>query len=66
MAKELKFEEKMKRLENIVNELESENTDLDTSLALYEEGLDLSKKLKDELSKFQKKIEELNNGTENE
>lgn len=66
MAKELKFEEKMKRLENIVSELENENTDLDTSLSLYEEGLELSKKLKDELGKFQKKIEELNNGDENE
>ncbi|MDO4197421.1 MAG: exodeoxyribonuclease VII small subunit [Erysipelotrichaceae bacterium] len=59
MAEELKFEEKMKRLENIVSELEKEDTDLDKSLSLYEEGLNLSKTLKEDLLKFQKKIEEL-------
>ena len=66
MPLKMRFEDQMDRLENIVNELENENTDLDTSLQLYEEGLDLSKNLKDELEKFQQKIDELNNGTENE
>lgn len=66
MPLKTRFEDQMDRLENIVNELENENTDLDTSLQLYEEGLDLSKNLKDELEKFQQKIDELNNGTENE
>lgn len=66
MPLKMRFEDQMDRLENIVNELENENTDLDTSLQLYEEGLDLSKNLKNELEKFQQKIDELNNGTENE
>ena len=66
MPLKMRFEDQMDRLENIVNELENENTDLDTSLQLYEEGLDLSKNLKEELEKFQQKIDELNNGAENE
>lgn len=66
MAKVVKFEEKMKRLENIVSILESDDTDLDQSLSLYEEGLELSKSLKDELSKFQEKIENLNKEANNE
>lgn len=62
MAKktELKFEDKMKRLQDIVDELEKDSTDLDKSIELYQEGLTLSKTLKDELSKFEEKINELN------
>ena len=57
---EKKFEEKMNRLENIVDLLEKGEVDLDESIKLYEEGLKLSKTLKDELAKFEEKIEELN------
>lgn len=38
MAQELKFEAAMKRLEEIVNQLERGNAPLDQSLALFEEG----------------------------
>lgn len=57
---EMNFEDKMSRLQEIVDELEKENVDLDKSISLYKEGLELSKTLKDELSKFEDKIKELN------
>ena len=58
--KEMNFEDKMNRLQEIVAKLEKDNTDLDASLDLYQEGLKLSKSLKDELNKFEDKIKELN------
>lgn len=60
MAKTLKFEDKMNRLQEIVSELEKDNIDLDKSIEVYEEGLKLSKELKDELNKFEDKIKSLN------
>lgn len=62
MAKktELKFEDKMNKLQDIVSKLEKDNVDLDASLDLYKEGLLLSKQLKDELTKFENKIKEIN------
>ncbi len=59
MAK-LKFEDKMKRLQEIVELLDDENTDLDKSIELYKEGLDLSKDLKKQLSSYESQIEEIN------
>ena len=38
--------------------------DLDESISLYEQGLKLSKSLKEQLSKFEKKINELNKDEE--
>ena len=35
MAKELKFEDQMKKLEEIVEKLESNDVDLDDSISLY-------------------------------
>jgi len=58
--KEKSFEEQMKRLNEIVDNLEKEDIELDKSIALYEEGLKLSKSLKEELNKFETKIAELN------
>ena len=40
---EKNFEEKLKRLEEISNILESEEVSMDESLALFEEGVSLSK-----------------------
>ena len=65
MAKE-KFEDKMNRLSAIVEKLDDENTDLDESIKLYEEGLKLSKSLKEQLEAFKEKIAEINKGNENE
>ena len=55
----LKFEDKMKRLQEIVELLDDENTDLDKSIELYKEGLDLSKDLKKQLSSYESQIEEI-------
>lgn len=62
MAKksELKFEDKMNKLQDIVSKLEKDDVDLDASLDLYQEGLKLSKDLKNELTKFENKIKEIN------
>jgi len=65
MAKET-FESQMKKLEDIVDEIEKNDTGLDTSLLLYEQGLQLAKKLKNELSKYENKINELNKDNHNE
>ncbi len=60
MAK-LKFEDKMKRLQEIVDLLDSSDIELDKSISLYKEGLELSKELKEQLSAYEEKIEELKN-----
>ena len=54
------FEKQMQRLEEFVSLLEKEDTDLETSIALYEEGLKLNKTLQQQLSKFEEKIASLN------
>ena len=51
-----KFEDGMKRLEEIVESLEKGDLDIDKSLKLFEEGLDLSKKLQKELKGYEEKI----------
>ena len=38
------FEDTIKQLENIVNELENDELDLDTSVKKFEKGMELSKK----------------------
>lgn len=58
MAK-LKFEDKMQRLQEIVDVLDSSDIELDKSISLYKEGLELSKELKEQLSAYEEKIEEL-------
>lgn len=61
---ETKFEVSMKRLEEIVSILENGKADLDESISLYEEGLTLSSKLHEQLSSFEKKIDDLNKNNE--
>ena len=60
MAEKMKFEQQMKKLQEIVDKLEKNDIELDESLKLYEEGLKLSKSLKEQLSAFEEKIKELN------
>lgn len=59
MAKTLKFEDKMNRLQELVNSLEDDKTPLDEAIKYYEEGLALSKELQEQLKSFQKKISEI-------
>ncbi|MDR3215297.1 MAG: exodeoxyribonuclease VII small subunit [Bacilli bacterium] len=41
---DINFEEAMTRIEDIVKELENDNIDLDKSLKLFQEGMELSNK----------------------
>ena len=63
--KELKFEDKMNRLNEIVDLLEKGEVSLDESIKLYEEGLKLSKALKEELKTFEDKLNEINKDQDN-
>ena len=60
MAKETSFEQEMKKLQKIVEKIESNEVSLDESISLYEDGLKLSKSLKKQLEAFGKKISEIN------
>lgn len=57
--KEIKFEDAMKRLEKIVEELESGNLGLDESLKKYEEGVEFSQFCSKKLNEAQKKVQVL-------
>ncbi|MCR5145911.1 MAG: exodeoxyribonuclease VII small subunit [Clostridia bacterium] len=58
MAKEEKinFEDAMKKLEEIANELEKNDLDLDTSVSKFEEGMKLSKQCSKMLEEAEKRI----------
>jgi len=56
MAKK-RFEEALQELENIVQRLEDGNLSLDESLALFEEGIKLSRLCAQRLDEAEKKIE---------
>ena len=53
---ELNFEESMKKLEDIAEELESGNLNLEESLDKFEEGMKLSKKCNEIIENAEKKI----------
>ena len=59
---ELNFEKAIKRLEEIVSDLEADEIDLDKSLELYEEGVKLSRFCNEKISDAERKIEILKNG----
>lgn len=65
MATKFNFEKQLSRLEEIVAKLEEEQTDLDASVKLFEEGVVLSKELAQKLETVKFKVEELKKkGTE--
>ena len=55
------FEDSMKDLELIVDKLEKGEQNLEKSLQLFEEGVEISKKLNDQLKNAEKKVSELMN-----
>ncbi len=55
----LAFEEALKRLEAIVEAMESEELPLETLLAKYEEGTRLAKNCQDKLAEAELKIQQL-------
>lgn len=62
MDKVLSFEEAYKKLEEIAERLESSDITLDESIALFEEGVKLSKYCDEMLLKAKQKIEILEKG----
>ena len=55
----MSFESQLKRLEEIVGELESDEIELDRALALFEEGVAQLRLATDALSKAETKIQRL-------
>lgn len=56
MAKESKFEDKLKELEKIVNELESGEIDLDSSIEKYTSAMKLVKECDDKLKSVEEQV----------
>lgn len=56
MSEDINFEESMKQLEQIANELEKGDLDLDISVKKFEEGMKISRECSDILEKAEKKI----------
>ncbi len=54
---EEKFEEMLKRLEDIVDKMEGGNITLEESLAAFEEGIKLSRMCAKKLDEAQRKVE---------
>lgn len=61
MGKELSFENKMDRLQEIVSLLEQGSISLADSVKFYKEGLDLTAKCKEELEKAKHEVKILQN-----
>jgi len=55
----MSFESNLKRLEQIVAQLEGDRLELNASLALFEEGIELLRQASEELSETEVKVKEL-------
>jgi exodeoxyribonuclease VII small subunit len=53
----MSFEKALERLEAIVEKLEAEELGLDASLALFEEGIGLSRVCQEKLSEVERRVE---------
>lgn len=62
----LPFEKALKRLEEIVEDLEHSDLDIDRSLRIFEEGVKLSRHCTKKLDEAEKKIELLLKGEKGE
>lgn len=58
-AKQLKFQEAMKRLDEIVALLNNNELELEEAMSLFEEGLKLSSQCEKQLKKFETKMDQL-------
>ncbi len=63
---EMKFEDALKKLEKIVNELENGDLTLDEALKKYQEGIELSRVCSQRLENAKKKIELLSKNKKGE
>lgn len=59
MTKEKTFEEKLKELETIVNELESGEIDLDSSIEKYTAAMKLVKECDEKLKKVEEQVNKI-------
>ena len=64
MKKEIKFEEALKRLEEIVEKLETGQIALDDSIKVFEEGNELVKLCLNKLNKAEQKIKQISADSE--
>ena len=55
--KDMTFEQKLTRMEDIAKALSDPDTDLQAAVSLYEDGMKLAKEVDDELSKIERRIE---------
>lgn len=55
----MSFEDRLKRLEQIVGELEQDQIDLERALALFEEGLQCLRAATQELGKVEARVQRL-------
>ncbi len=65
-AGDVPFEEALKKLESIVEAMESEELPLEELLAKYEEGTRLAKTCQEKISEAELKIQQLEKGPEGE
>ena len=65
-AASLSFEAAIERLQTIVEELEGGSLSLEESIARYEEGVKLSRRLTQTLDQAEKRIERLSTGADGE
>lgn len=59
MANKLSFSEAMNKLNSIVEKLDDSTLPLEQSIALFEEGLSLSKQCQKELKQFENRINKI-------
>lgn len=59
MSETINFEEAMKRLSLIANELEMDDLPLDKAIQLFEEGLNLSALCQKQLKGYEEKVQSL-------
>lgn len=59
MTETKSFEEMMKELEQIVQQLDNEQISLDEALKLYQQGITLSKSCESTLKEAEKKVNEI-------
>ena len=57
--KDLTFEESLKKLENIVDQLDSGEVDLEKSVELYEKGMQLKQICEEKLKKVELQIKKI-------
>lgn len=59
MSKEIKFEEQVKELEKLINELESGETDLDESIEKYTKAMKLVKECDKKLKNIEEQVNKI-------